>query len=711
MNVLAAGLSLLSALTFLVMTSVAIPAEPYSSLPDGLKPEEVRLKPQRTLNDKYHPWTPPETRAAWEKEADRIRKQLWVSNGLWPIPEKTPLNAVVHGSVDRGDYTVEKVCFQSRPGVYVTGSLYRPKSPVPEGKRPAVLCPHGHWQNGRFFDASAKEAAELLASGAESFLSGARHPLQAIEVQLARMGCVAFVFDTVGTADNSALPHREGFNDVQAELWLENKMGLQTWNSIRALDFIESLPDVDPKRIGVTGASGGGTQTFMLCALDPRPAVAFPAVMVGTAMQGGCQCENASYLRHDINNVAIAALIAPRPLKMTGANDWTIDIETKGLPELKKIYGLYGKEENVDAKCFPQFPHNYNEVSRELMFDWMARHFGLENAPLDQSDFWPLSRDEMTVFDEKHPKPADWLNAEQLRAEMTKESQALMKQLAPTNEASLDKYRSVVGTAASVMLGTETQPRPGGVRDDSLKGVHRCWLEFDTHRLPMVWLDPTGNPNGESVLWIDGKGKSHLFGHDAKPKAAVQKLLDAGYTVASADVLLTGDHLKDEKPPTWPVNQGFPGYTYCYNRPLLSLRVRDIAFARATMGVLLRKRETSPKPTAVHVIGTGDAGLWTLLSTVFRKSQAGERIVVDLNHFSFDKVTETDDPNLLPGALRYGDMDGLAALAAPVVLTIHRPGSSLPILSKATALTKGWLETDQTELTDDTAVERILNPK
>ncbi len=84
---------------------------------------------------------------------------------------------------------------------------------------------------------------------------------------------------------------------MAAELWSQNKMGLQTWNSIRALDFIESLPDVDPRRIGVTGASGGGTQTFMLCGLDPRPAVAFPAVMVGTAMQGGCQCENASYLR------------------------------------------------------------------------------------------------------------------------------------------------------------------------------------------------------------------------------------------------------------------------------------------------------------------------------------------------------------------------------------------------------------------------------
>src|SRR5262249_42664808 len=121
---------------------------------------------------------------------------------------------------------------------------------------------------------------------------------------------------------------------------------------------------VDPQRIGITGASGGATQTSTLCAIDPRPAVAFPAVMISTAMQGGCYCENCSYLRIGLNNVALAAMFAPKPMALTGANDWTIDIETKGFPELKQVYGLYGKPELVDARCFPQFPHNYNQVAR-----------------------------------------------------------------------------------------------------------------------------------------------------------------------------------------------------------------------------------------------------------------------------------------------------------------------------------------------------------
>src|SRR5205814_1366844 len=170
---------------------------------------------------------------------------------------------------------------------------------------------------------------------------GAKYPLQARCVQLARMGCVVFFYDMVGYADSMQIKHRDGFLDVEAELRQQSFMGLQTFNTIRALDFLLSLPDVDPARVGVTGASGGGTQTFILCGIDDRPAAAFPAVMVSTGMQGGCICENCSYLRVGTGNIELAALFAPKPLGMSGADDWTIDIETKGLPELKALYRLY----------------------------------------------------------------------------------------------------------------------------------------------------------------------------------------------------------------------------------------------------------------------------------------------------------------------------------------------------------------------------------
>ena len=361
-------------------------SEPPRVLPPGQLPADHRFEKPKGL-DGYFPFTPAKSKAEWQARAEKLRRQLLVANGLWPMPTKTPDNAVIHGRVDRDGYTVEKVFFESFPGHFVTGSLYRPKGR--SGKLPGVLCPHGHWTNGRFYDAGIEAARRAIAEGAERFESGGRFPLQARCVQLARMGCVVFHYDMVGYADSVQLPHYlgilppkrgpefPGYFSAQAELRMHSWMGLQTYNSIRALDWFSQLPDVDPGRIGVTGASGGGTQTFLLCALDPRPAVAFPAVMVSTAMQGGCICENACYLRVGTGNVEIAALIAPRPLGMTAANDWTKDILTKGLPELKQHYKMLGAENNVMAKALVQFPHNYNYVSREVMYQWMNRHLNL----------------------------------------------------------------------------------------------------------------------------------------------------------------------------------------------------------------------------------------------------------------------------------------------------------------------------------------------
>ncbi|MEZ6071910.1 MAG: alpha/beta hydrolase family protein [Pirellulales bacterium] len=394
----------------LMLTASGATAAGPRAYGDGELPNDVRLGDLKTLNG-YFPMTVPESAEAWHERAERVRRQLQVALGLWPMPTATPANAVIHGKVDRDEYTVEKVFFESFPGFYVTGSLYRPKAG--DGPHPGVLCPHGHWDKGRFYDAGRETIREQLVHGDERFEIGGRHPIQARCVQLARMGCVVFQYDMVGYADSVQLNHspgiRESMNTAsdwgyfspQAELRLEHMMGLQSYNSLRALDWFSSLPDVDPARIGVTGASGGGTQTFVLCALDPRPAVAFPAVMVSTAMQGGCTCENCSYLRVGTGNVEIAALGAPRPLGMTGALDWTRDIMTKGLPELQQLYTLLGHPEDVHAEAFLQFGHNYNNVSRAVMYSWLNEYLGLGfEDPIVEDEYEPLSIAEMSVWDD-----------------------------------------------------------------------------------------------------------------------------------------------------------------------------------------------------------------------------------------------------------------------------------------------------------------------
>src|SRR3954469_16650146 len=125
----------------LVFTFASAVADGPRVLPEGQLPDDARYAPLKDL-DGYFPWTPPSTTEAWSKRADQVRRQMRVSLGLLPEPTRTPLNAVVHGKIERDDYTIEKVYFESMPGLFVTGSLFRPKNDT--GRHPAVLCPHGH---------------------------------------------------------------------------------------------------------------------------------------------------------------------------------------------------------------------------------------------------------------------------------------------------------------------------------------------------------------------------------------------------------------------------------------------------------------------------------------------------------------------------------------------------------------------------------------
>ena len=243
------------------------------------------------------------TEEAWLKRAGDLRRQIQVSAGLWPPVEKSPLKARIFGKVSKGDYSIEKVFFESYPGFYVTGNLYRPLGK--KGPFPGILTPHGHWAYGRLENQS-------LAS------------MPGLSINLARQGHVVFAYDMLAYNDSRQVKDHRRPLDRSFSLWGIGWLGIQLWNSIRSVDFLQSLPDVDPNRLGCTGASGGGTQTFLLTAVDDRIKVSAPVNMISHYMQGGCICENQANLRLDTNNMEIAALMAPRPLLMVSASgDWT----------------------------------------------------------------------------------------------------------------------------------------------------------------------------------------------------------------------------------------------------------------------------------------------------------------------------------------------------------------------------------------------------
>jgi hypothetical protein len=229
--------------TAAVAASTLMPRRVAAAHPRVVLPNDRRLGDLKDLNG-YFPWQPSASVADWEKRAEYVRRQVLVSTGLWPMPTKQPLHALVHGKVEREEYTVERVALQTGDGLYCTGSLYRPKAPA-TGKRPAILCPHGHWANGRFHRHTDKQWETEQKTQAETFESG-RHPLQARCVQLARMGCVVFLYDMLGVADSSApltsaLIH--GFAKQRPELSSADRWGMYSAQSeLRCISSLGSVP-------------------------------------------------------------------------------------------------------------------------------------------------------------------------------------------------------------------------------------------------------------------------------------------------------------------------------------------------------------------------------------------------------------------------------------------------------------------------------------
>ena len=665
---------------------------------------DVRLGELRHL-DLYFPFQQVENLQEWKLRSAQLRRQIQVATGLLPYPPRTPLKAVIHGQVRRIGYTVEKVYFESLPGHFVTGNLYRPSGS--RARRPGVLSPHGHsgnslrhHQNGRFHDHGANGIREEIATGAERFAVGGRHPLQARAVQLARMGCVVFQYDMVGYGDSLQLPHKGlgprpamntlqewGFSSPRAELHLQSLMMLQTWNSIRALDFLISLSDVDPERIAVEGHSGGGTQTFILAALDARLAVVFPAVMVSTSMQGGCICENACYLRIGAGNVDFAALSAPRPLGMTGANDWTRQIKTRGLPDLKQVYGFHGVPELVAAAVFPQFGHNYNSVSRTVMYRWLNRHLdlGFPESEIEQ-DYIPLTEEEMSVWNHEHPAPrGDSVgdsHERYLLAWLSHSSGQQMERMWPRDLESYREFRSTLGEAFDVILGRrleevgqvqsqgiEVGPNSSG-RLENLAGSVRThhWQRvllsnrFSEEVRILTWSNP--GRASRTLIWITGGGIGDLSAPDNEPRPAVKRLLEAGVQVISADLLGQGRHagnggfdrnrllLNSDGSQGW---HHHAAYTFGYNHPLFTQRVHDV------LTIMSYVRSKWPR-SRLELVGLGPVAGPIAAAARAQGGEALQRTAIDTGGFRFVDINQLDHSMFLPGAARYLDLPGLLLL-------------------------------------------------
>ena len=318
---------------------------------------------------------------SWEKRADRIRKGIKDGMNLPNGFKKTPLKPIIHSKRVYAGYTVENVAIESMPGLFVTGNLYKPLNELPSYA--GILSPHGHGKDPRFQENVQKRCAAL-----------------------ARMGAVVFTYDMIGYGESHQCEHKH-----------PQALTIQTINSIRALDFLLSIPNVDTERIGVTGESGGGTQTFVLTALDNRVKVAAPVVMVSAHFFGGCICESGLPIHkskdHQTSNVEIAALAAPRPLLLiSDGKDWTKNTPDVEFPYIQHIYELYNRKDNVENVHLPDEGHDYGMSKRKGAYQFLAKHLRLSlnevmdsGGQLNENFISVEPADVLRVFNKANPIP------------------------------------------------------------------------------------------------------------------------------------------------------------------------------------------------------------------------------------------------------------------------------------------------------------------
>lgn len=544
--------------------------------------------------------TPPEFAKLedWMARAHELRTRIMVSAGLKPLPARTPLNPKLSPPLTRDGYTVQNVCLETLPGFYLTGNLYRPLGIDPP--YPAVLGPHGHWKNGRL------ENSELSSVPGRA-------------INLARRGAVVFTYSMIGYEETKGfIPHR--FDEPRYQLWGFGPACLQLWNSLRALDFLTSMTDVDPGKIGMTGASGGGTQTFLLMAVDPRIAVAAPVNMISAHFQGGCICENAPLLRLDSINTEIGAMMAPRPLMLVSTSgDWTSKTPDVEFPAIRSVYRLFGAEERV-ANAHFDYPHNYNRDSREAVYGWFGKWLWGE----ERSGEEPFRMEPADALKAELPAPP--LPLEELFSNFAARARGQIETHKPRDWEGIFRYREAFGPVLRHSLAV---PSSSGS------------IEME------VLLPDPHDQAGRAVLVVHPRDQEERAGKLSRRYRDQGRLTFRISPYPQVEALIPPEDVNH-----WTT----------YNPTPASRRIDQVR--RACREILERG-----DVTGLDLVGMGEAGAWVLLGAA-TGPRAGH-VTAELKEFSGDTDQVFLDRLNVPLLRRAGDLKTAAVLLAPGRLELH----------------------------------------
>lgn len=621
----------------------------------------------------------------WKERVAILREEILFSSGLLPLPEKTPLNTQVFGKIEHEDYTIEKVILETYPGFFLGGNLYRPVGK--SGRLPGVVNPHGHWRYGRLEN---QQLNSIPGRG----------------ISLARQGYVAFAYDMIGYNDTAPrISHRIPFGK-KAHMWGVGMLGTQLWNSIRAVDFIASLPDVDPERIGATGASGGGSQVFLLAAVDDRIKFSAPVNMISSIMQGGDFCENAPNLRLHTNNMEIGAMMAPRPMMMISATgDWTRNTPSVEYPAVKSVYKLYGAEDEVAEAQFDS-PHNYHQDSREAVYAFFGKKvLGDDDASNFKEKSFRLDQLGNLLSYWGRPAPETPKDTESFIEDRIRDANAWIESLRPRDSASLEKAREVFRKSLSLSTAARLPDANDLASDltDTLRNgeVLAIGRRKEGDRIPAVLLRPRrARASVAPTLIVHPEGTAWTLSSSESLDGMVRALLERGGSIAAIDVFQTA-RARDIRDIAGAGDSAEKHFT-TFNRTDSANRIQDVLTAITYFRTRFNARE-------INLVGIGEGGVWSLFACALADDSI--RLIADLDGFDAGSDAEFESKLFIPHIRKAGDFRAASVLVAGHRTLLHNVNTSFPRdwieASFEAAEAQDMLELQSTALSEQELIERI----
>lgn len=307
---------------------------------------------------------------SWEKRKSTLRECIVNALELHSLPKSPAPKVIINSKRKYDGYLIENIALETVPGLYLTGSIYKPSKP--KGKMPVIITPNGHFGDGRY-----REDEQLRCAA------------------LAKMGALVVSYDLFGWGESllqvSSTAHRKSIAHT-----------IQTNNAISLLDHLLRQKEVDPKRVGITGGSGGGSQTMLISAIDDRISVSVPVVMTSSFHSGGCPCESGMPIHlcgGRTNNAEIAVMIAPKPmLIISDGQDWTFQVPEVEFPFIKRTFAFYDAQDKLKNAHFENEGHDYGFSKRQSMYQFMAKHLGL-NLEAIQNKQGKIDESEITIED------------------------------------------------------------------------------------------------------------------------------------------------------------------------------------------------------------------------------------------------------------------------------------------------------------------------